>query len=210
MLYVPIPLPEAYRQHLNHASSRGAKAKQSSCSFWLHPSRPINWLACRGYRYSYLLVRMREKRCWYLCCTVTRPLGSRAWPRKSAETTGFVFAANQGALLVKWSATLHPFVHLLLLFLLFGDGGCVAKYKIQNTKYIYQRCNSGSDILGFRMPHSSYDKPPIAGLIAAARFCLGLPTGHISAVYRTKYCYIYINCTRTAQYMLVPLLLAFE
>lgn len=94
MLHVPIPLPEAYLQHLNHASSRGAKAKQSSCSFWLHPSRTINWLTSRGYRYSYLLVRMREQRCWYLCCTVTRPLGSRTWPRKSAETTGRRFRSK--------------------------------------------------------------------------------------------------------------------
>lgn len=107
-------------------------------------------------------------------------------------------------LLAKWSATLHTLIHLLLLFLPVVRG-CVAKYKIQ-----IPAPKSSSDILGFRMPHLSYDKPPIAGLIAAARFCLGLPTGHISAVYRTKYCYIRINCSRTAQYLLVPLPLALE
>lgn len=142
MLHVPIPLPEAYRQHLNHASSRGAKAKQSSCSFWLHPSRPINWLACRGYRYSYLLVRMREQRCWYLCCTVTRPPGSRAWPRKSAETTGRRFRSK--SCLFFWQYGRRRCIRLFIIIFSsfsssrlerFGDGGCVAKY----TKYKYQR-----------------------------------------------------------------------
>lgn len=134
----------------------------------------IGWHAV--YRYSYLLVRMREQRCWYLCCTVTRPLGSPAMATQICRDNGaLVFAAN------------HPLIHRLLLLFLLVEAKKVRSRRLRRKTHKNANTKSSAAILAVtysasQMPHPSYDKPPIAGLIAAARFCLGLPTGHISAV----------------------------
>ncbi|KAL7909716.1 hypothetical protein GGI35DRAFT_395686 [Trichoderma velutinum] len=114
---------------------------------------------------------MREQRYWYLCCTATRPLDSRTWPRKSAETAGLRFRSKSCRALAKWSMTLHPFIYAPSSYLpgfslffssfsssrlkSFGAGGCVAKY---------QRCNLAVTYSASQCPTQATISHPSRGL----------------------------------------------